>query len=233
MLYLPENPTILIEPATEDQALVPLDPSGVAPKTHRRLSMAERLQVAVWMVEGLSYPQVQALMEQNAIPVVSEAMLSRYRHDDELMDAARRVVGQQVEQISFAYKPVRIKELVAHAQRLKRKIETDDLDEYEEKTFGGGAKGSHSTSMVSKRFAAGLSKEYRETLAQLQKEVDGLVPTANTGTVVNIFQALPMEDQRQFAEAMSMPIPEFKLIPVAPPEDEVEVVDGEIVEAVS
>lgn len=234
-MHLPDSTNIILNDPEPDAEI---DETGVIevkewePKTgmklgprptHRQLTSVERLQIGIWLVEGLSYSQIQKLSIDHGIPVITQAMISRYKMNRDLMTAARAVVVGEIEEVSFAYKPMRIRKLVELAKRIERKIEETDGMETETKTFGGG---NTRTEIATTRFASQMVKEYRETLDQIRKETEGLLASERGGgTIVNIFQAMNSDDQIQLAHAMSMPLPEIKLIPMRDPD--ADIIEGE------
>ncbi len=196
--------TIISTGDDEDEPLELPDPGNpTAPK--RRLNAAEKLQIAVWIVEGMTAPKIQTLMAKHDIPVVSQVAIGRYRHNQELIEGAKRYLRQEISTVHLAEKAVRIRQLQRHADRLWRLMEELGLMETTTKITGYERGGAGPLTSTEEKFANTLSKEWRDTLEQIRKEVEPiervLLPTTINNTQNNIF-TLSKEDQEQFAAAM-------------------------------
>lgn len=199
----PDEPDIVDEaPDDEDEAmaLIPwVAPPRIMTGTQVKLTAAERKQVAIWIVEGVTNPMIRANLRAFGVPAVSNTSLGFYRRNTALLDEAREYIRAQVSGIGLSDTAVRVRKLQRHANRLEAMIEAGGLVEIESKVIGWG---KQSETIQTQRFAAGLSKEYRATIEQIQKEVAPLQAVV-MNTENNIFLSLSMEDQRQMAQALT------------------------------
>lgn len=173
--------------------------------TPRRLNAGEQLQVAIWIVEGANGPTLHALMAEAGMPRITDSALTKYRHNDELLEAAKQYLRKEISTVYLGEKAVRIRQLQRHADRLAKLMNDMGLVERTTK-ITGYEKGGGPLTTEEEKFAHALSKEWRDTLEQLRKEVEPIertiVPINQTNTTV-IFNSLSESDQQQFAAAMA------------------------------
>lgn len=208
---------------TEEEPVAELAPVGSHAKTAPRLSVWQQLQVGCWIVEGLNNDAVLAKMDEHAFPRITIHTLNYYRYrNPKLIEESKAFLRKSVLMTYASDKAVRIKLLQDHARRLEALMEETGLMEEHTKVLGFG---KSFNSVTETRFAQGLSKEYRETLKQIQGEVDPILSslTVNQKTEINVFEGLSAEDIDQFKAAIAWR-------PIALPMPEV--VDGEAVEIV-
>lgn len=228
---MPLEPTMIQLSEAEDDEIDPTtSPDSPAYKTHRHLTPRERLQVAVWIVEGFTYDRIRQMMADAGIPSISNGALSKYKANPALIEEAKAYLRSEIIGFDVADKNVRVRSLIKHARRLEEMIGEEGMWAIEQKVIGWGKQSEH---IETKKFDAALSKEYRETLRQIRDEIDPILPAApvSTTTTVNIFSALPEDDQRQLLAAMKMSIPQLQILPPASqPTATDTIVDAEAVE---
>jgi hypothetical protein len=220
---------------TDDYTLIPLDdtaeltaPDAPTDPPARRLNPIEQLQVAIWVVEGLKNDKIHALMRDCGMPAVGHSALTRYRHDENLLEAAKKYLRREIMTVALAEKAVRVRQLQRHADRLAQLMDEMGLVERTTKITGYDRSGGGPMTTEEEKFAASLSKEWRDTLKQIRDEVEPiealLVPTHQTNNTTVIFNALSEADQEQFRQAMAwmpavMPRPLLELT-ASPVEEE-------------
>jgi hypothetical protein len=196
--------------STPDYTLIPLDPAeqgdhGVQPS--RRLNPLEQLQVSIWVVEGLANARIIELMAAHGMPSIGPSALTKYRHDEQLLEAAKRYLRREVMTVALAEKAVRVRKLQRHAEKLEALMDELGLVVTTTKVTGYDRSAGGALTTEEQQFANTLSKEWRDTLKQIREEVEPiealLVPVnqTNNNTTV-IFHGLSAADQEQFIEAM-------------------------------
>lgn len=189
---------------TDDATLIPLEasePDEPAPGTgaRRRLTPLEQLQVCIWIVDGCTNQQIRAYALSRNMPALSDGALTRYRRDETLLEEARRYLRQQVTTVGLAERAVRVRRLQRHAEHLERLIAETDLIEVTEKVVAFGKK---MDTILERKFAAALSKEYRETLEQIRREVEPLERVVVERETNTFLLNISDDDKRQILEAL-------------------------------
>lgn len=179
---------------------------STAPQTHRRLLAHEKVQLAVWIVEGASNSKIINMMVEHGMPAISQSALTKYRSNGELLEHAKTMLRQQVTTVGLAEKAVRVRKLQRHAERLESLILETGLMETTTKITGyeranKGVAGNPLTSVETK-FAATLSREYRDTLKQIADEVEPLQRLVVGEQTNNFFINMNESDRQQMREAM-------------------------------
>ncbi len=189
-----------------DLPLVPADYHDDAPsesvqvETRQRLRPWQQLQIGCWIVWGHDNAKIQDLMAEQGFPAVTNHALNHYRYSaPHVLDDAKAFLRKNLMQVDLAEKAKRLHKLQRHAERLEGLMEETGLIEEHTKVLGFG---QQFDSVTERRFAQGLSKEYRETLKDIGQIVDPVEKTTNN-TQVNIFGNLSADDIAQFQAAIA------------------------------
>jgi hypothetical protein len=171
-------------------------------RASRRLNPAEQLQVAVWVVEGLTGPRIQDLMVAAGMPSVTQAAISRYRHNDKLLEKAKEYLRQQLTTVGLAEKAVRIRKLQGIFRKLEGIAEDTGFLSTTVRTTGFDRTTREPMTSTETKFDAPLVKEMRDTLEQIRKEVEPLEKVIVGEQTNNYFMMLGDEDKAQITAAL-------------------------------
>lgn len=168
----------------------------------RELDHKQRLQLALWALEGLSNDTIQKLAKEHRIGRVRQADIEAVRADNDLLEEARDYLRRHFTLGGLAERANRIRRLQRLAETLEDLIAQGHLIEETSRQIGLGKLGT--TTVTERRFAAGLAKEYRDTLEQIRKEVEPIERViVEREQRTTILLGLSSEDRQQLIDALS------------------------------
>jgi hypothetical protein len=168
----------------------------------RALTDRQRLQLALWVLEGLSDDTIRQLAKEQRIGTVRRKDLDAIRADSDLLEQARDYLRRHFTLGGLAERANRIRRLQRLAETLEELIAQGHLIEETSRQIGLGKLGT--TTVTERRFAAGLAKEYRDTLEQIRKEVEPIERViVEREQRTTILLGLSSADRQQLIDALS------------------------------